>query len=425
MSDAGTAAAPAAAPAAPPPAATEAPVNVNPMASPAPIGSQAPNKPVGDVQGSEHRPQSRREAIAKAFERARTDAVPANRERPGMGHNQPPEAMTREKPRGERPEPREKLDLKKRPDDQPPPRPRGEHGHFAAGTATGTAPQQPRPGAQQQRQAASQLPPHAPYNQPIARMDARAKADWASTPESVRGSVHRMHGEFNRAYQRMLGDAQIAHSIRHYHDMARQHGTTLDRALANYVGMEQKLRADPVGGLDVIVNNLNLRTPQGQKLTLRDVAWHLLNQTPDQQQLLQQQNTQAAISHQMGQLHQQQQAIAQGLNQLHYERQFRHTRSEVDRFAETHPRLDELGDLIQQELKLGFNLPQAYQRAELLRPATHAAQTRTATAQTRSSDRSISGAPDRGSNGAKRRQRGAASPRDAVARAIKQVNGAL
>ena len=43
-----------------------------------------------------------------------------------------------------------------------------------------------------------------------------------------------------------------------YHEMAQQHGTTLDRALNNYVTMEQKLRQDVIGGLDIIVNNLNL-----------------------------------------------------------------------------------------------------------------------------------------------------------------------
>mgnify|MGYP003694702053 FL=1 len=159
-------------------------------------------------------------------------------------------------------------------------------------------------------------------------------------------------------------------SIRHYHQMAQQHGTTLQRALDNYVGMENKLRSDPIGGIDLIINNLNLRTPDGQKLNSRDVAWHILNQSPEQHKTLQLANTQTAISQQMGQLHQQQRAVAQQLQQLHYERRFTHTRAGVDRFAETHPRLDELGDLIERELKLGFDLPTAYQRADLLRPAT-------------------------------------------------------
>ena len=77
------------------------------------------------------------------------------------------------------------------------------------------------------------------------------------------------------------------------------------------------------------------------------------------------------------------QSLAQNQQQMQYSEQFTHTRSAVDQFAEQHPRFDELGDLIEQELQFGFDLDTAYRRAELLRPATHAAQTRTPSAQTR------------------------------------------
>jgi hypothetical protein len=85
-----------------------------------------------------------------------------------------------------------------------------------------------------------------------------------------------------------------------------------------------------------------------------------------------------------------------------YQQQFVHTRSAVDRFAEANPRLDELGDLIHREIQLGFDLPTAYQRAALLRPANPSAQTRHPAPQTRTQDRSISGAPDVSANGARR-----------------------
>ena len=81
-----------------------------------------------------------------------------------------------------------------------------------------------------------------------------------------------MAKEFDGAYQKLRGDHDTMNTIRHFHEMATQHGTTLDKALTNYVSMEQKLRTDLVGGLDVIVNNLNLRTSDGRKITLPDVA---------------------------------------------------------------------------------------------------------------------------------------------------------
>jgi hypothetical protein len=115
---------------------------------------------------------------------------------------------------------------------------------------------------------------------------------------------------------------------------------------------------------------------------------------------------------------------------MQYAQQFRYTRSEVDRFAETHPRLDELGTAIEKELRFGFNLPTAYRRAELLHPtagsATRAAQTRTPSAQTRPADRSIHGAPDGGpsTNGSRPRPGKTNSRRDAT-RAVKHAKGAL
>ena len=104
-------------------------------------------------------------------------------------------------------------------------------------------------------------------------MTPHAKAEWAATPRNVRGDVHRMHKEFGEAFQRYQADHKTMNTIRQYEQMAQQHGTTLQRALDNYTTMEKKLRADPFGGFDVIAHNLNLRSPDGQKLTFRDLAW--------------------------------------------------------------------------------------------------------------------------------------------------------
>jgi hypothetical protein len=260
-------------------------------------------------------------------------------------------------------------------------------------------------------------------------MAEHAKRDWDTAPESVRGEVYRMHDEFSRAYQRYKADHDTMNSIRPWQDMAAQHGTTLPKALNNYVTMEQKLRADPIGGLDVIVNNLNLRAPDGRKIGLRDIAYHILNQSPEQHKLLQQANVQQAASHQIGALHQEIAGLKNTLHQMHNQQQFTTTRSAVDQFADHHPRFDELGDLIEQELKTGYDLETAYRRAELLRPATHAAQTRTPSAQTRPTDRSISGAPGvTGSNPAQGNSRSngrVPERREAIQSALRRAIGGL
>jgi hypothetical protein len=105
---------------------------------------------------------------------------------------------------------------------------------------------------------------------------------------------------------------------------------------------------------------------------------------------------------------------------MHHQQQFTYTRSHVDQFADKHPRFDELGDLIETELKLGFNLETAYRRAELLRPTTHAAQTRPTSAQTRTPDKSISGSPDVSPSNGASRDRKPVGRREAIQNAIRR-----
>ena len=385
------------------PSTHEVAVNENQTNAPNPVTGQAPEKPPGEV-----RPEGRKEAIQRAFERANNpppkDAKPA--EKPAAkpaeakpGHNNPPEETP-------------KLDLKKRPADQP----HREQGRFARAPDAPQASQQQRP-----REDTS------PYRTPPSRFSEAGKKDWAQASDNVRADVYRMHADFDKAYKQYRGDHEAFNPIRHYHKMATDHGTTLDRALANYTSMERKLRADPIGGLDVIVSNLNLQTPEGQKLTLRDIAYHVLSQTPDQLRAIQSNNVQGAQGAQLGALHQEIAGLKNTLQQMHTQQQFTYTRSAVEQFANDHPRFDELGVQIEQELKLGFDLETAYRRAELLRPATHAAQTRSAPAQTRTADKSISGAPDVApSNGASRRSpEKQVGRRDAIENAIRRVGGGV
>jgi len=407
------------APASTPAPAHEVPLDPNPVGTPAPVGSQAPPKPEGERV--ERKPESRREVIQRAVEKAEASRPKPEARKAKMGDNNPPEEIDREKP---------SIDLKRPPSDQPKAageqRDRGEHGHFAPRQQEGREPPvadrgvAPQPGRQR-----AQLPEGTPFRDPPQRMSEQAKADWHATPESVRGDLHRAVQEFQRAYGQYRQDHQVMNTIRNYQQMAAQHGTTLERALSNYTQMEQKLRQDPFGGFDIITHNLNLRAEDGTKLTFADIAYGYLNQTPEQHKLLQSQNTLMAQSHQMRAMQEHQQALAQELKRMQYQQQFTQTRAQLDRYADAKPRFDELSDLIEREIKLGFTLDQAYARANLLRPSTHAAQTRSTTAQTRTSGKSISGAPAGPSNGTGRRPDKPVGRRDAIASAMKRVNGSL
>jgi hypothetical protein len=385
---------PVSAPAAPAPQAQEVPINQNPVNTPTPVGSQAPDKPPGE---------SRREAIQRAFDKASENGAKAK-----PTADKAKSADDKPKPADDKPKPHHAVAQNR------------EGGRFAPRQPAEGAPTDAQASAQAGAQPGAKHPPlaeNAPHREPPQRMAEHAKADWAGTPESVRAEVGRMHHEFGEAYKQYKGDNETMNSIRHFQQMAQQHGTTLDRALSNYVGMEQKLRSDLVGGLDQIVNNLNLQTRDGQRISLRDVAYHILNQSPEQHQMVASRNSQSAMSLQLGQISQRLEQMAQQNQQLQQEVVFRHTRGAVDVFA----------DVIENELKSGYDLETAYRRADLLRPG-HAAQTRTPSAQTRPVDKSISGSPDGGPpSGAQQRQKGGKTPsrRDAIQRAMRSVNGSF
>lgn len=422
------AAAPAAAPASPAPApaapapAGEVVINPNPTSTPQPVGSQAPERPTGEtIEGNKHRPETRRESIRKAFERATAPDAAPKKPAPARPKQAAPAAdKTDQRLEGGQEKPGQR------------PAQHREQGRFARapaqagaepGQATGATPGEPG-----QRTPPKALPENAPFRDPPRRMSERAKAEWAAAPESVRGEIHRMSKEFDGAYRQLGGDHEEMNKIRRFHQMATEHGTTLDRALNNYTEMEKKLRSDPIGGLDLIVNNLNLRTSDGRKLGLRDVAYHVLSQSPEQLQSVQMKNAAGAQSHQIGQLHETVQTLAQTVQQMQHQQQFGQTRSAVDQFADSHPGFDEVGDLIEQELRFGFPLEEAYQRAIRLRPPTRAAQTGNPAPQTRKEDKSISGAPGAGADNAptaKRRDGKSVGRREAISNAIRRVNGSV
>lgn len=403
--------APAAPQATPPsPPQTEVPVNETPTSTQTPIGSQAPPKPPA---------VARREALENAFAKAREAQEEAKknapaRERPGMGHNKPPEAMAKEKAGPE------KIADKTERTSQPSAQQQRyrEGGKFAKDPAKAEQPapqpaaEAPQPG-QQQHPLEKALPPikpldeRAPYREPPGRFSEQAKQEWHAAPESVRGAVYTMAREFKGAYDAYKADHGVMEELRPYHDLATKQGTSLRKAFDNYYAMEQKIRGDLVGGLDTIVQNaargMGLKGPHGGPLTFMDVAQHVVSMTPEQHQLVQQRNSQTSAEMQIAKLYQQVEQQNQTLSQMVYQQRFAGTRAEVDRFAEQHPRFDELADQIKIELDLGFPLEQAYARADKLRPssAPQAAQTRTQSAQTRKT--SISGAPDGGTRSANTR----------------------
>ena len=416
------------APAAPPAPApqVDVPVNESPVTTQTPLGNQAPPKPEGQ-ESNKASAVSRREAIQQAFDRSKKEQDEAAKniaKKPAQTAQKPEPA----KPQQHREAGKFARDPSKIANNEP--------NTLNIGQPTQQTGQQPQQTGQQPQQPQIRpLDENAPYREPPRRFSEPARAEWNATPESVRGAVDKMARDFQGAYEKFRGDYEVMETLRPYHELAQKQGTSLEKAFTNYYQMEQKLHSDVVGGLDIIVQNLRLKGPNGEPITIRDVAHHIMNMSPEQHRLTVQQNQQSAADMRLGQLHQIVEKLATNFEQLQFQQRVKDTRAQVDEFAEKHPRFDELGPQIKQELDLGFPLEVAYQRADRLNPPSNtAAQTRNTSAQTRRT--SISGAPD-GGNGKAANTRPSdgqrpssgngqyPSRREAIAKAMKSVSNGI
>lgn len=292
--------------------------------------------------------------------------------------------------------------------------PRGEKGQFAAKQATDA---EAKPATQSD----------SPYRDPPTRYSNDAKAAWDSTPDPVKAETHRAFREMEQGIQKYKADSEAYHEVREYSELAKQQGTSLKAALQNYVGIEQQLRKDPIGGLEQIISNLGMKTTDGRTMTLRDVAAHIMGQTPDEQSS-RQASTIQDLNQKIARLEQQLGGVTHTIQQQHQNQ----TLAQVQAFAQAHPRFDELSDAIQEEIKHGYSLEDAYSRAERLNPATPGASSEKPASSAKSEPqplnpagtKSIAGAPSSGSNPAIPDNKPVPSIEDSLKRAFAKVRAA-
>jgi hypothetical protein len=253
------------------------------------------------------------------------------------------------------------------------------------------------------------------FPDPPTRFSADAKAAWATAPDPVKAEVHRAIRELEQGHEKYKASAQAYEDIKEYDALAKQTGTTLKAALSNYVGIDALLRKDPIAGLERICGNL--------KLSLRDVAAHVMGQKPDEM-ASKHERTIAELRQTVQQLQRQVGGVTKSIEQQRSEAIVQN----VATFAASHPRFDELSEAIHQEIGHGYDLATAYERAERLNPAPAAARPATKeipaekpdiAAQTRKGSLSVHGAPRSGSDPANRKP--PSSAQESIERAFAQL----
>lgn len=281
--------------------------------------------------------------------------------------------------------PEAKPEAKPEPVKEPQPR---DNGRFAAKPAAADA------------AAVTDKPSTAPKWLPQERA-----AKWDALDEDIRADITGHHDrrerEFAQGIEKYRTGAERDSTLDEYHRLAESQGTTVQKALSNYIGIEQHLRKDLLGGLEQIVSNYAGKMSDGRTITLRDIAAHIMGQTPEQN-ATRQDSTISELRNELATLKQQLGGVTQTIQQQHHDS----TIAQVQAFAKDHPRFDELADAIQQEIAHGYTLEEAYSRAERLNPAAQKANSEPpvipAKVETPSlnpaGSKSISGAPSSGSN---------------------------
>jgi hypothetical protein len=200
-------------------------------------------------------------------------------------------------------------------------------------------------------------PSHTADDAP-ARFTETAKAKWAAADPEIRGETLRMQKELTEGYQKHKAAAERDGALAEFHEMAQKSGTDVKTALSKYTALEGLLRQDPIKGLNEVCNNMGL--------SLRDVAAHVLGQTPDQN-ASQQDATIRELRQQNSSLEERLNKLEGGFNQQREQS----TLTEINKFASENPRFDELADDIAFFMQSGRakDLPEAYQLAERLNPA--------------------------------------------------------
>jgi hypothetical protein len=91
----------------------------------------------------------------------------------------------------------------------------------------------------------------APAGGPPPSWSVKSKAAWDSLPPEVKADAIKREAEVGQG----LAALKDYKDLKPYADMARQHGTTINKALENYVGIEKMLKQDLGRGIAVILQN--------------------------------------------------------------------------------------------------------------------------------------------------------------------------
>ena len=198
------------------------------------------------------------------------------------------------------------------------------------------------------------------FAEPPTRFSPDAKTAWKDAPEPVRAEVHRAFREMEQGIQKYRDDATAFADLRDYDALAKQHGTTIRATMDQYLRLSQTLQSrDPMPAIQELLRHAGM--------TVQDLVGYVSGQQPEQasagaaREIME-------LRNQVGQLQQQLQGELGQVKSTLQNQQAQGLLGEIQHFAQDKPRFDELSMEIAEQIRAGYNLDEAYVRAERLNP---------------------------------------------------------
>lgn len=260
---------------------------------------------------------------------------------------------------------------------------------------------EPEPGKEPAKPDAAQ----SPHREPPARFSADAKAEWETAPESVKAETHRAVRELEAGLGQYREAARAYEEIKDYDHLARQAGTTVRKAMEQYISLDMNLRSEDPAVQERAIAHIF----QHAGVDPHEWAARLLDQPPEQRQTEQNQTIRELRDH----ITRLEQTVG-GVTKTIQQQQATATIDSVAKFANDNPRFDELSaagleyniqnilrsDLVPKDIAPQDRLQKAYELADRLNPSATKPEPLTPASEPakEAGNKSIGGAPASGSD---------------------------
>lgn len=123
--------------------------------------------------------------------------------------------------------------------------------------------------------------PQRPTIPPPEKFEAAAKEHWPSVPHVVRADIQRVISEYEGEAQYYRPAVERYNAIREYDELAASNGVDLRDSLAEVKRLEDMMEANPLAAVNAILLRSGPRKPDGQPVSLFELADAIVKMGPE------------------------------------------------------------------------------------------------------------------------------------------------